>query len=157
MPGTCHRRYVQYIRATISRGPAPVQITISGIEEKNKRTGCRGSLAREGGSLESYWRFAPREFKSPPRRMNGSFLISPVLHDGSTQHLPPGFRRYLMGNMCRNCRHECRVGSDNNDSGHGIIVPGKKIPDIFLSCEKVCTKNGKTLHSSQLHPNPGKF
>ena len=45
------------------------QITIRAIDEKNIRTGCRGSLAREGGSLESYWRFAPREFKSPPRRM----------------------------------------------------------------------------------------
>ena len=45
------------------------QITIRAIDGKNIRTGCRGSLAREGGSLESYWRFAPREFKSPPRRI----------------------------------------------------------------------------------------
>ena len=29
---------------------------------------CRGSLVREGGSLESYWCPAPQEFKSLPRR-----------------------------------------------------------------------------------------
>ena len=51
------------------------QITIRAIDEKNNRTGCRGSLAREGGSLESYWRFAPREFKSPPRRLYMSLQI----------------------------------------------------------------------------------
>jgi hypothetical protein len=33
----------------------------------------RGSLVREGGSLESYWCPAPQEFKSLPRR-KGSFL-----------------------------------------------------------------------------------
>jgi hydrogenase expression/formation protein HypC len=36
---------------------------------------CRGSLVREGGSLESYWCPAPQEFKSLPRRH-----IFPVLH-----------------------------------------------------------------------------
>jgi hypothetical protein len=55
---------------------AGFQITIRTIDEKNKRTVCRGSLAREGGSLESYWRPAPREFKSPPRRQNGENLSS---------------------------------------------------------------------------------
>ena len=30
---------------------------------------CRGSLVREGGSLESYWCPAPQEFKSLPRRI----------------------------------------------------------------------------------------
>jgi hypothetical protein len=36
---------------------------------------CRGSLVREGGSLESYWCPAPQEFKSLPRR-NSSCIFS---------------------------------------------------------------------------------
>ena len=35
---------------------------------------CRGSLVREGGSLESYWCPAPQEFKSLPRR----FMLFPT-------------------------------------------------------------------------------
>lgn len=63
-------RIVPISGATQVRNLPKLQITIRAIDEKNKRTVCRGSLAREGGSLESYWRPAPREFKSPPRRMN---------------------------------------------------------------------------------------
>jgi hypothetical protein len=36
---------------------------------------CRGSLVREGGSLESYWCPAPQEFKSLPRRKIGFVMI----------------------------------------------------------------------------------
>ena len=35
---------------------------------------CRGSLVREGGSLESYWCSAPQEFKSLPRRKETFFF-----------------------------------------------------------------------------------
>jgi hypothetical protein len=50
------------------------QITIRASDEKITRAQCRGSLVRKGGSLESYWRPAPREFKSPPRRMYWRFF-----------------------------------------------------------------------------------
>jgi hypothetical protein len=36
---------------------------------------CRGSLVREGGSLESYWCPAPQEFKSLPRRSSCSVFF----------------------------------------------------------------------------------
>ncbi len=46
---------------------------------------CRGSLVREGGSLESYWCPAPQEFKSLPRRKKGRYLILTFIYKGFTR------------------------------------------------------------------------
>ncbi len=65
------------------------QITIRTIDRKIKRTVCRGSLAREGGSLESYWRFRASGVQISPSASSKQevFKISSLLqsHISGTQ------------------------------------------------------------------------